>query len=198
MSAFATIKCPSCEAAAQFTFATYKILKVKDFDYFTKSKDFEIFKGQYHHGSYYRAALYYPGLGNNLDNITDLPDGYDAEMWRHPYWHVTMPPELKNPGSISCSNCYVQKKHQLNWPEDAYFQISYNGKVLWAFDRKTALKLLSYIESTERKKRVVGYSGEEWNTIISQDWFLRHIPEHFQTAKARPKIVKKLKVVLGL
>jgi len=100
-------------------------------------------------------------------------------------------------GGNTMFQLFDSKKHNLKWPEEAYFQINYKGQVLWAFDRKYALKLLSYIESKERKKRIVGYSGKPWNTIISQDWFLRHIPEHFQTAKARPEIVKKLKSILG-
>jgi len=197
MAPFATIRCPSCSGAAKFAFATYQIFQKKDYSYFSKSKNFEVFKGQHSHGSYYQAALYYPGLGNSLENVTDLPDGYEANMWRHPYWYVTLPKELENTGAIRCSSCLIQKKHNLKWPEEAYFQINYKGQVLWAFDRKYALKLLSYIESKERKKRIVGYSGKPWNAIISQDWFLRHIPEHFQTAKARPEIVKKLKSILG-
>jgi len=198
MAPFATIKCPSCGGAAKFAFATYQIIDKENLDYFSKSKDFEIFRGQHSHGSYYRAALYYPGIGNSLENVKDLPEGYEASMWRHPYWYVTLPKELENTGSIRCSSCLIQKKHKLQWPDDAYFQVSYKGKTLWAFDRKYTLRLLSYIESKERKKRIVGYSGKPWNTIVSQDWFLRHIPEHFQTAKARPEIVRKLKSILGV
>ena len=198
MAPFATIRCPSCSGAAKFSFATYQIFKKNDDEYFRKSRDFEIFKGQHSHGSYYHAALFYPGLGNSLENINDLPEDYEANMWRHPYWYVTLPKELKNTGSIRCSCCLIQRKHSLNWPSDAYFQITYKGKVLWAFDRKYTLKLLSYIESKERKKRIVGCSGQPWNTVYSQDWFLRHIPEHFQSAKARPEIVKKLKSILEM
>lgn len=198
MMPFATIRCPACGGAATFAFATYAIFKTKDQDYFKKSKNFEVIRGQHSHGSYYRAAVYYPGLGNSLENIKDLPDGYTTEMWEKPFWYVSQPNELKNAGSIKCSKCLIQKKHKLSWPEDAYFQINYKGDVLWAFDRKTGLKLLSYIESKDRKKRITGYSGETWNTIVSQDWFLRHIPEQFQSAKARPEIAKKLKAVLGL
>ena len=198
MTPFATIHCPSCNGAAKFAFATYKIIEKKDVKYFKKSKNFELFKGQHSHGSFYTAALYYHGLGNSLENINDLPDGYETKMWRLPCWHHTLPKELKNTGSIRCTNCLLQTKHLLNWPSDAYFQITYKGKVLWAFDRKYTLKLLSYLESKERKKTIVGYSGKPWNTIVSQDWFLRHIPEHFQTAKARPEIVKKLRSILGI
>lgn len=193
MTPFATIVCPKCEGAAKFSFATYQIIHKSDQDYFIKSKNFDVFRGQHSHGSYYTAALYYPGLGNSLENIQDLPSGYEADMWRHPYWYVTLPKKLNDTGTIRCTKCLVQTKHNLKWPQDAYFQIEYKGQALWAYDRKYALKLLSYIESTERKKRIEGHSGPTWNKIISQDWFLRHIPEHFQTAKARPAIVKKLK-----
>jgi len=196
MMPFATICCPKCDGAAKFAFATYQIFQKKDREYFEKSKNFDVFKGLYSHGSFYHAALYYPGLGNTLANIHDLPEGFSAKMWRHRYWHVTLPPELKNSGTIRCTKCLIQKKHKLNWPEDAYFKIQYKGQTLWAYDRKYALKLLNYIKSDERKKRIVGYKGNSQNTFISQDWFLRHIPEHFQTAKARPEIVKKLTKLL--
>ena len=198
MAPFATIKCPECKGAANFAFATYQIFQKENQKYFEQSKNFEVFKGQHSHGSYYRAALYYPGLRNSLENIKDLPDGYERSMWKHTHWHVTLPKELSNTGAIRCTECLVQKKHKLIWPDDTYFQIEYKGQVLWAFDRKYALKLLAYIESDERKKRIIGYSGNPWNKIYSQDWFLRHIPEHFQTAKARPEIVKKLRELLGI
>ena len=84
-------------------------------------------------------------------------------------------------------------KHKLDWPEEAYFQVSYKGKVLWAYDRKTASKLLNYIKSDDRRKRI-----ELQPSYIVQDAFLRKIPEHFQTAKARKAIAKKLEKILGL
>jgi len=196
MAPFATIKCPSCNGAAEFSHVTYKTITNNELEYFRKSKNFKVFQGQHSHGSYYKAALYYPGLGNSLENIKDLPEGYHAAMWQHRYSSVGLPEKLKGLGSIRCSDCLIQKAHKLEWPKDAYFQITYKGKTLWAFDRKYTLKLLSYIESKERQKRIVGHSGKEWNKIYSQDWFLRHIPEHFQTAKARTEIVRKLKAIL--
>jgi|GEM_PF-3521637 len=114
MAPFATIKCPSCGGAAKFSFATYQVIDKKNLDYFCKSKDFEIFRSQHSHGGCYRAALYYPGLGNSLENIKDLPEGYEANMWQHPYWYVTLPKELENTGSIRCSSCLIQKSTNFN------------------------------------------------------------------------------------
>ncbi len=199
MTPYATIRCPECGGAANFAFATWQIIKKEDVKFFERSKDFEVFKGQHSHGSYFRAALYYPGLNNNLENIHNLPEGYKASQWRHRYWYSTPPKEKYNAGTIRCTECLVQKKHQLNWPADAYFQIDHKGQTLWAYDRKFALKLLKYIESNDRDKTVYWHPhGQPDKLYPADDWFLRKIPEHFQTAKARPAIVKKLKKLLGV
>lgn len=192
-----TIRCPKCKSPSHFSFVSLVKIKTKDAPYFAQSKNFKLFKGQQSSGSYYSAALYFHGIGNSLDNINDLPHGYHSEMWRHKNWYVSLPDELKNKGSYRCIKCPASKKHEISWPQDAYFQVNYQEQTLWAYDRKTAVKLLDYIESHDRQKCVIGYSGDNpHNLIVSQDWFLRKIPGHFQTAKARSEISKKLRKIL--
>ena len=188
------IRCPVCSGPANFSFATFAIIKKGDLQYFEHSKNFDVIRGQHSHGSYFNAALYYYGLADALFNITDLPDGYSSPMWESRWPRG----EFWNRGAIHCTACFIRKKHELNWPADAYFQVEYRGKALWAYDRAHALKLLSYLESDERKKAVEYYVGEPWNTFKKEHWMLANLPTHFQTAKARPAIVKKLRGMLGL
>lgn len=180
-----TIRCPDCLRPTEFMFASCVQIPTKDTGHFKKSKNFSVIDKVWVNSRYTNIALFYHGLTDSLENIRDLPDGYNIEMWRQKYWFANIPESLKNTGSYRCANCAVQKKHEVSWPEEAFFQIEYKGKVLWAYDRETALKLLSYIESKERIKNPSGG--------ISQDWFLRKIPGHFQSAKARNEITKKLK-----
>ncbi len=197
-NSFVTIRCPTCARIAEFEFAKIiKIARKADIPYFENSKHFDVVDPEgwnkhklYSHGHYrgYSDAVDCSGL----ENITDLPKGCKL-------YYASINPRSrsisrhKHSGTVRCRNCNSVSKHQLNWPEEAYFQISYKGKNLWAYDRETATKLLTYIKSKDRKKRI------EVDTNYSvQDSFLRKIPEHFQTAKARGIIVKKLEKIIGL
>jgi len=90
-------------------------------------------------------------------------------------------------GAFSCGACYKRGEHTLNWPEDAYYSISYKGKVLWAFNYESALDLLNYIKSTDRQR-----------TKYKWGHFLLYIPTVFKTKKARSVIVKRLSKLLLL
>ena len=197
MTPYAVIHCPECNGAANFAFVTYTTIKKADIQYFKSSPNFEVFRGQHSDGSYFNAALYFPGLGDSLDNISDLPQSYKVTVW-HSTRYAPSHSDLKNRGAIRCTECLVQKKHELKWPDEAYFQIEYKNRILWAYDRSSALKILDYLESDERKKAVEYYVEKPWNTYATEDWFLRQIPTHFKTAKARPEIVTKLRNMLGI
>ena len=193
-----TIHCPRCEGPVPFAFATYHKIERIDLNYFEKSKNFEVVSGG-KFGWYFIGALYFHGLSVSLDNIKDLPKKYTTEMWLNTSGFVSHVEKEKDIGAYRCGKCSAQKRHKLKWPDDAYFKLSYKGKTLWAYDRSFALKLLEYIESNDRKKRAVCVpQGNSKNEFCVQDWFLRKIPEHFQTAKARPEISKKLRKVLDL
>lgn len=184
------IKCPDCKLPVDFYFAAFKSVPNKDIEYFKNSKNFTVVEKLPGHGGYYNVAFFYHGLRDNLQNISDLPEGYWPEMWNRNYWFSCRVKGFENSGSYRCAECATQRKYNLSWPNDAYYQINYRGNVLWAYDRHTAVRLFDYIRSHTRLK-----SPE--NSIV-QDWFLRKIPEHFQSAKARDEITKKLGKLLGV
>ena len=195
-----TIRCPDCarnnkKSEARFIFSRVHKIQNKDLDYFQRSKSFEVRRFQDSCGGYWKGAVHYPGIGTALEAATDLPEGYAPHHWKHRQGLLYFG-YLKDTGVVHCRTCHRRKKHRLNWPEEAYFQVEYKGQTLWAYDREYALKLLHYIDGTGRKKRLTGPNGEQDYHV--QDFFLRKIPTHFQTAKARPIVVKKLRRVLDI
>jgi hypothetical protein len=91
---------------------------------------------------------------------------------------------LFDEGVINCKSCPKIRRYRLRWPEDAHFQISYKGERLWAYNRTFALSLLDYLDSDVRKS-------------TRSNPFLNSVPTVFQTAKARPIVVRALKLKLG-
>lgn len=182
------VACEVCAQSASFEFANILKIRVKsDIPYFEKSKHFDILdrKGWGRYKVYYH-AIHYPGISPALENIEDLPENCQPEEWNQGSFYPNIIHNVHF-GVLRCDHCKNVLKHKLDWPKDAYFQIEYKGESLWAYDRKFAIKLINYIKSKDRKKRIDAQSS-----YAVQDSFLRKIPEHFQTAKARDEIVKKL------
>ena len=173
------VACPNCRKEAKFEFAEGRWIKTnEDLAYFRRSRDFEV--SRVWCNGWKNIAVYHHGLDvRSLDAIEDLPEGYSPQMWRHSKY---LSRSLRgDQGVIRCMSCGYLRKHVLDWPENAYFQIEHRGDVLWAFDRETAVVLRDYIASNMRSRRGQRYSG-----------FLRKVPKQFLSAKARPVLGKKL------
>jgi hypothetical protein len=86
-------------------------------------------------------------------------------------------------GVCTCGSCGYRAKHQLQWPEDAFYATEIRGQLLWAWNRTQVVALRAYIASTDRT-----YTG------IARDhfWFLRYVPKHFLEVKHRAEALKKL------
>lgn len=81
-------------------------------------------------------------------------------------------------GLVQCSHCHVNRKHKLNWPDDAYWKWDIRGKLLWAWDRDHAKEILLYVKEGVRPTR--------------SSYTLRYIPSHFLSAKMRKLVVQKV------
>lgn len=177
------VKCPDCADEAVFEFAEcVKIKKKADIPYFKKSKYFEYQPSDNQYGEGYHLAYYYHGLHaqHGFPALKDLPSDYEMEDWAHPdhlYRNFH-----QNLGTLFCIKCALCRKHHLNWPNEAFFQILYKGENLWAFDRRCAGDLMQYISSKDRKRDRYKHHA-----------FLLKLPSHFLTQKARETVVKKLK-----
>jgi hypothetical protein len=175
------IVCPACRHCAEFEFAEVVGIKLKsDVAFFQESSVFEYRQYRDSYGHVWHGALYFQGLhGSPGMAIHALPEGYSAEDWDHPRhernrhgWRA---------GSIRCSACHMRGTHALNWPGDAYFSVAYRGHVLWAFHRESAVALMRYLLSTDRKGTMYG-----WAT------FLLHVPTVFKVRKASEAVARKL------
>ncbi len=185
-----SVSCPRCKSHSEFSFSVAQQINRKDRPYFEKSKNFKSDKVLSHSGWNY-IAWHDPGISKNIDNIGDLPADYSpADFKPHPRYYTR---NNANRGVIKCHSCDYRRLHSLNWPEDAYFQIDYKNRTLWAFNREMGVLILNYLSSTERKKRIISTTGH-----ISQHAWLRKLPTVFQTKKATPNVVKKLEKILSL
>lgn len=175
------IQCPICRSLAEFEFATYRRIKRREhIAYFKANKAFDYRQYVDGCGHKWHAALYYPGLHGPLQSgIHDLPDGYEPQFWAQSHYWRSSPGS--GMGSVRCSACFFRSKHQLNWPHDLYFLISYRGHNLWAYDRDSAVALRNFIHSETRSVHPHGYSR-----------FLLHVPSVFKHHKAREPLVKAL------
>jgi hypothetical protein len=180
------VGCPDCGGHAKFEFAeAARIHLSKDLAYFRNSKEFDYFKVQEPAGGFCHIALYFHRLGRrDLAVIDDLPEGYSPEDWQHSQY--LMRSHDAGTGAVSCAACGLKGKHDLDWPNDALFQIEYRGSVLWAFNRESACELLAFIESEDRTRNNFTYSN-----------FLMKVPTVFLARKAREAVVKRLTKVLS-
>ncbi len=86
-------------------------------------------------------------------------------------------PLLTN-GLVQCSHCHSNRKHNLNWPADAYWQWEVRGQLLWAWDLNHAQIILKFVKETTRPSR--------------RSPSLKYIPSHFLSAKVRDLVVQKI------
>lgn len=169
--------CPDCSGEARFEFAEGRTVDKAHRPWFRRSRSFDLQKVQWHGGQRYVFAIHYAGLkGPALDVIEDFPPGHSADDFRHsPHFLRSV---TGRDGTLVCTSCHARRKHRLNWPCDAWFQIEYRGRVLWAFDRDMAVRLLAHIEGKLRAR---------------PGWQLLKVPSHFRTAKARSEVAKRLR-----
>ena len=174
------IKCPACQAKADFEFAKLaKIQLKKDINYFQQHPDFGYMRFQDSCGAYWHAAFYYPNLSSEIDQIQDLPEGYHATIWKRSS-------SMQSQGGVICESCGYRQKHELSWPSDAYYVVMYKQRALWAFHREAAIELYHYLGDTLRDHNKYRY----W-------FFLLHIPTIFKQKKARQHVTKQLHKLLN-
>lgn len=175
------VKCPQCGLRAEFEFAEICSIKLKaDVEFFKCSSQFEYRRFQDSCGHYWHGALYYAGLHGDLGAaLGHLPEGYEPGNWKHSkYLNRSHGLDI---GSVQCAHCHFRNKHTLDWPNDAYYSVSYKNNVLWAFNKESACELHEFILAKNRD-----ISKYRWS------FFLLHVPTIFKTFKARELVTKKL------
>ncbi|EKU51722.1 hypothetical protein ACINWC323_1296 [Acinetobacter sp. WC-323] len=72
-----------------------------------------------------------------------MPEGYDSTAWNTRY-------SMQSRGGVICESCGYKQKHELNWPNDAYYVVMYRHQPLWAFHREAAVELYEYLSESLR------------------------------------------------
>ncbi|KCZ48546.1 hypothetical protein HY17_17000 [Hyphomonas sp. CY54-11-8] len=180
------VTCSECAGEAVFEFAENVRIKTNaDLGWFQNSKHFECHKMEDPNGQSYNVATYYHKLaGNDLPAVGDLPAGYRMEDWAHSDRKFRPLGDWR--GTLICASCGVRRKHVLDWPKEAFYQVEYRNHTLWAFDRASVLELAEFIDASQRKPDDFTY----WP-------FLMKIPQVFLTKQARETVVKRLRKRLG-
>lgn len=82
--------------------------------------------------------MFFPGLrSRSADAASPLPEGYSGSDWEHGrYLYRSHGLDL---GVIVCSSCGARRKHCLDWPNEAFYQVQHRGSRLWAFHRESAI-----------------------------------------------------------
>ncbi|MEJ7805000.1 MAG: hypothetical protein WKG03_03640, partial [Telluria sp.] len=174
------VACPTCGQRAEFEFAEVVRISLKsDVAFFQKSCTFDYQTFQDSCGHLWHGALFFEGLhGSPGQAIHQLPPGYLAENWAHSKY-LRSADSLRS-GAIRCAHCCLRAKHQLAWPNDAYYAVAHRRQVLWAFYRESAVELLDYLSSTKRD-----VSKYRWAS------FLLHIPSIFSKRSINPRLFRK-------
>lgn len=179
------VRCPACGRDARFERTrAVRIVATADRAYFQASPYFHYRVVTTRIGETWHLAEFTPGqVVEHIDSVPDLPAGYRPELWQ---CAQTWDARDGNPsGAVRCRHCHHFEIRQLDWPNDAFYQISHQRAVLWAYNREAAAELLDYIASTQRQFRRYHYHG-----------MLRHVPKVFLSHKARPALTKKLELLL--
>ena len=182
------VRCSLCQSHAPFEFATCVRIKLrKDIPYFQNSKYFEYVAPSDPLSDGKNMAVHFHGLeGNALARIQDLPDGYEASDWTRPFGQTGLRyPRFYDHGTLVCGACGARRRHNLSWPNDAWFVVSHRDHVLWSFNRAMTVELRDYIASTERSRRGSKFAGA-----------LARVPTEFLDAKAREPVTRKLEALL--
>ena len=106
--------------------------------------------------------------------IEKYPNVYPWDAKEHQHFITT----FKNYGVLKCSSCGYITKHELKWPEDAYYLWGIRNTVLWAVNKNHAEFLLDYIQNKIRNNK--------------RDYKSYKLPALITSSKNRTLVVKKI------
>jgi hypothetical protein len=85
-------------------------------------------------------------------------------------------------GVVNCPHCGCRRKHNLNWPADAYYQLSCRNAFIWGWTRRHFVAIRNFVESEDRNPRKHCYAGLR----------LSKLPKEILLIKNRSVIVKEI------
>ncbi|QGS50007.1 hypothetical protein [Shewanella putrefaciens] len=173
------VVCPLCDGCATFTYAHVLQIEKKDAHLF-ENEQFEIklFNQRFAHK--WPCVLFFPPLFGAVSWREKFPEKYQgASTWEHRANSAFT--DGTDLGLICCHQCMAKQKHQLEWPQDAFYSIEFKGHLLWAFNKMMMQQIRDYIQAKDRDA-----------VFASEPIVIRHLPTVFKLAKNREGLVKKI------
>lgn len=178
------VPCPKCGGEAHFTSADVIVPTNAADKHFRASglRRMRFAKAERHYSKWFRNHyLSYKHVGDREPEV----ESYRAFGWG---------PGTCLYGTAICTRCGAHEKCKLNWPDDAYFQLSFSGRRLWFYNRDHVVGTLELLTDTTGKP--IRLPNGIWVKSLWSHWFNNTLPTVFKTQKARKILPAKLKRML--
>lgn len=165
------VTCPDCSAEGRFTPATLRSIPPSKLEATRKLDLIDLFEVEEPHrpGITTHYAAFFHRMGQTPPEGWELPDRWASYV-----------------GTLRCLSCNLARKHVLDWPAESYFQLDFDGQLLWFYNRDHVASLIALLEAKNPRRLPRFY------------WFNNMLPSHFKTDKARRLLPNRLRRLAGL
>lgn len=160
------LTCPDCGLEALFVPATLRRVPKATVEETRRLGVIDLFEVEEPHrkGIFTHYGAFFHRMGQRAPEGWEAPDRWAAFV-----------------GTQRCLSCTLCRKHVLHWPEEARFQINFDGQRLWFYNRTHVADLAALLEARNPRGMPRFY------------WFNNILPSHFKTEKARRLLPDRLR-----
>jgi hypothetical protein len=164
------LTCPSCGGEARFFPATLRSIPPAGLDATRSLRCIDLFEVEEPHRKGIRThyGAFFHRMGDTPPEGWELPDRWAAFV-----------------GTLACLSCNLRRKHVLDWPTEAHFQLDFDGQRLWFYNRDHIAALIALLEAKNPRALPRFY------------WFNNILPSHFKTEKARKALPTRLRKLIS-
>lgn len=165
------VNCPNCGKEARFYPATVKPLSRAEADRERTAGIIEVLETIKHNPNWNGSAAFFGAFYHMMGGAA--PQGWEP-----------LDRNATNIGTLRCLSCNLCRRHELDWPASARYQLDFDGQRLWLYNREHASRLIALLEAKNPRDLDWFY------------WFNNKLPEHFKTEKARKTLPARLRKLL--
>lgn len=164
------VTCPDCQGEGRFIPATLRSLPASRVEATRKLGTVDLFEveGPHRPGIFAWYGAFFHRMGHTPPEGWELPERWASYL-----------------GTLRCLSCNLCRKHGLDWPKEAHFQLDFDGQCLWFYNRDHVLSLIALLQARTPRGLPRFY------------WFNNILPSHFKTEKARKALPARLARMLG-
>lgn len=164
------LTCPDCQGEARFIPATLRSIPPARIEATRRLGSVDLFEVEEPHR---------PGITTHYGAFFHRMGQTPPEGWEMPErWAAFV-------GTLRCQSCDLCRKHVLNWPAEARFQLDFDGQPLWFYNTDHVTNLIALLEAQHPRGLPRFY------------WFNNTLPSHFKSEKARRLLPARLRKLIG-